>query len=118
MQPPPLLLLLLLAASSVASEDLAEVLEVTGARSRVECEKVARHGARLLQAGFSRSMRQTRFRHGTAELKGSAALPWLEKRLRRLARLTRNERVGELELVRFQAYNASGAGGAARAWHR
>ena len=110
--------LMLLGVSSGA-EELAGVLEVPGALTRAECEKVAHHGDRLLraQAGSSRSHRQTRFRHGTAELRGRAALPWLEKRLRRLARLTRNERLGELELVRYQEYKA-GSGSAARVWHR
>lgn len=116
-----LVLLVLLGVSSVA-EELPGVLEVPGALSRAECQKVAHHGARVLraEAGLSRSHHQTRFRHGTAELRGGAALPWLEKRLRRLARLARDERLGELELVRYQQYKAGGfgAGSAARAWHR
>ncbi len=124
MSVPPLLLqllvLLVLGVPLLGAEELPAVLEVPSALSRAECVKVARHGDRLLraQAGLSRSHRQTRFRHGTVELRGVTALPWLERRLRRLARLAHNERLGELELVRFQRYEAGGAGRAAREWHR
>ena len=112
------LLLLPLADPLLAREcrgelDAAGVLEVPGALSRAECEAVASHGSRLLAT--QRAPRLTRHRYGTVELKGAAALPWLEERLRRLA--PRQSQVGELELVRFQAYETGGRN-AARAWHR